>query len=96
MTSKQRAYLRGLANKMEPVLQIGKQGVTPETVRAADEVLESRELVKISVLQNCETDPGDAAVTLAGRTRAEVVQVIGKKIVLYRTAKEKPKIQLPK
>ncbi len=95
MTSKQRAYLRGLANNIEPVLHIGKQGVTPEMAAALDEALEARELIKIAVLQNCDENPRDAAETLAGRTRSEVVQVIGKKLVLYRRAKEKPRIELP-
>ncbi len=96
MTSKQRAYLRKLANTAEPVLHIGKQGVTPETVNALDEALNARELIKIAVLQSCGEEPKEAAVTLAGRTRSEVVQVIGKKLVLYRRAKENPKIELPK
>ncbi len=95
MTSKQRAYLRGLANAAQPVLHIGKQGVTPETVKALDEVLKARELVKISVLQSCEEETAEVAATLAGRTRSEVVQVIGKKLVLYRKPKDKPKITLP-
>lgn len=96
MTSKQRAYLRGLANPLDAVMQIGKQGVTPEVVAALDEVLEARELVKITVLPNCESEPADIADRLTGRSRAECVQVIGKKIVLYRRSKIKPVIELPK
>jgi RNA-binding protein len=88
MTSKQRAQLRGQANKLEAILHIGKQGVTPETVQSLDEALEARELVKITVLQNCPEEPDHAAATLAGRTRAEVVQVIGRKATLYRKSKE--------
>ncbi len=84
MTSKERAYLRGLANTAEPLLHIGKQGVTPEITNALNEALEARELVKISVLQNCDGNPAEIAETLAGRTHSETVQVIGKKIVLYK------------
>ena len=98
MTSKQRAYLKGLAMNMSPVFQIGKSSVTPELVQALDDVLEARELIKVTVLNNCMDDPRELAETVAGRTRSEVVQVIGKKIVLYRPAKneDKRKILLPR
>ena len=98
MTSKQRAYLKGLAMNMSPVFQIGKSSVTPDLVQALDDVLEARELIKVTVLNNCMDDPRELAETVAGRTRSEVVQVIGKKIVLYRPAKneEKRKILLPR
>ena len=97
MTSKQRAYLRGLAMKLEPVLQIGKASVTPELTKAVDEALEARELIKLHVLKNCFDDPRGLAETIAERTRSQVVQVIGKKIVLYREPKDKKekKIVLP-
>ena len=97
MTSKQRAYLKGLAMQMEPILQLGKSGLTPENTASVDEALAARELIKISVLQTCLEDPRDMAEILAERTRSQVVQVIGKKIVLYREGKnEKKKIVLPK
>lgn len=97
MTSKQRAYLKSLAMTMEPILQLGKNGLTPENTAAIAEALEARELIKISVLQNCMEDPHEMARTAAERTRSEVVQVIGKKIVLYKEGKdEKKKILLPK
>ena len=97
MTSKQRAYLKGLAMKMEPIMQLGKGSVTPENTAAVDEALAARELIKISVLQNCMEDPKEMAQVLAERTHSQVVQVIGKKIVLYREGKkEKKKIELPK
>ena len=80
--SKQRAYLKGLAMNMTPIIQIGKSSVTPELTQAVAEALEARELIKISVLQNCLDDPRQMAEMLAERTRAEVVQVIGKKIVI--------------
>ena len=95
MTSKQRAYLKSLAMKMDPIMQIGKATVTPELTNSVEQALEARELIKINVLKNCLADPTDIAALLAERTRAEVVQVIGKKIVLYRESKTKKKIELP-
>jgi len=97
MTSKQRSYLKGIAMTTEPIFQIGKASLTPEITAAIDEALEARESIKISVLKNCLDDGDSMAEILAERTRAEVVQVIGKKIVLYRQAKEekKRKIVLP-
>ena len=97
MTSKQRAYLKGLAMTMDPIHQLGKGGLTPENTAAVDEALAARELIKISVLQNCLEDPRQMAEVLAERTRSQIVQVIGKKIVLYREGKnEKKKIELPR
>lgn len=96
MTSKQRAYLKGLAMTMDPILNVGKSNVTPEMVTSVDEAIEKRELIKIGVLKNCMDDPRAIAETLAERTHSEVVQVIGKKIVLYRKNKNKSKIELPK
>ena len=96
MTSKQRAYLKSLAMKMDPIIQIGKSSLTPELTKAVEEALPARELIKISVLQNCLDDPRSLADMLAERTHYQVVQVIGKKIVLYREGKEdKKKILLP-
>lgn len=96
MTSKQRAYLKGLAMTMDPILQLGKGGLNPENTAAVEEALAARELIKISVLQNCLEDPREMAQVLAERTRSQVVQVIGKKIVLYREGKkDKKKIILP-
>ncbi|MCI6043585.1 ribosome assembly RNA-binding protein YhbY [bacterium] len=96
MTSKQRAYLKSLAMTMEPILQIGKSSLTPEFTKSVSEALEARELIKISVLQNCMDNPSQMAQMLAERTGSQVVQVIGKKIVLYKEGKkEKKKIQLP-
>lgn len=98
MTTKQRAYLKGLAMNLDPIFQIGKSSLTPEFTASINEVLEARELIKISVLKNCMDEPKELAQTLAERTHSEVVQVIGKKIVLYREAddKQKRKIVLPK
>ena len=96
MTTKQRAYLKGLAMTMDPILQLGKGGLTPENTAAVDEALAARELIKISVLQNCMDDPNEIAQVVAERTRSQVVQVIGKKVVLYRESKDNKKIELPK
>ena len=87
MTSKQRAYLKGLAMNIDPVFQIGKSSLTPEITQAVDEALEARELIKVTVLKNCLDDGGSIADVLAER----------RKIVLYRPAKEekKRKIVLP-
>ncbi len=95
MTSKQRAYLMHLASDLDPVLQIGKGSVTPEFVEAVSEAFNTKELIKISVLNNCLDDPRELAQTIAGRTRSQVVQVIGKKIVLYKESKDHKKIILP-
>ena len=96
MTSKQRAYLKSLAMTMDPIFQIGKGSLTPENSQAIAEALEARELIKISVLQNCLDNPRVLAEMIAERTRSQVVQVIGKKIVLYKEGKEdKKKIILP-
>lgn len=98
MTSKQRSYLMSLASTTDPVFQIGKASLTTEFEDAIKEVLEARELIKITVLKNCLDDPKEIARILAEDTRSEVVQVIGKKIVLYKQADEpaKRKIMLPK
>ncbi len=96
MTSKQRAYLRKLANDLDPVIRIGKDSITPELVTAVDEAFNNRELIKIQVLKNCFDEPYDLADTLAERTHSHVVQVIGKRIVLYKADPKDPKIVLPK
>ena len=96
MTTKQRAYLKRLAMTMDPIFQIGKSSMTPGLTAAIAEALEARELIKISVLQNCADDPRELAEMVAERTRSQVVQVIGKKIVLYKEGKDdKKKIVLP-
>lgn len=96
MTSKQRAYLKSLAMKIDPVFRVGKDSVSPELIEGIREAVDARELIKIAVLQNCMDDPKELAQILAERTRSEVVQVIGKKIVLYKESKDHKKIQLPK
>lgn len=96
MTSKQRAYLRSLSQNVSPIMQIGKQGVTPEVTEAVSECFHTRELIKLSILKNCFDDPKELAAILAERTRSEIVHVIGKKIVLYKPFKDEPVIILPK
>lgn len=96
MNSKQRAYLKSLAMNTDTILNIGKASLTPELTASVDEALEARELVKLSVLKNCQDDPREIAAMLAERTRSQVVQVIGKKIVLYRESKDHKRIELPK
>lgn len=96
MTSKQRAYLKGLAMNLDPIYQVGKASVTPEFIEGIREALEKRELIKISVLKNCADDPKELAVLIAERSGAQVVQMIGKKIVLYKESRDHKKIMLPK
>lgn len=96
MTTKQRAYLKSLAMTMDPIFQIGKNSMTPELTKAVEEALNARELIKVSVLKNCADDPRALAEILEERTKSQVVQVIGKKIVLYKEGKDKNKrIELP-
>ena len=92
LTSKQRAYLMSQASTLDSIFQIGKSSLTPEIITALDEALEKRELIKISVLKNCADDPKD----IAERTHADVIKVIGKKIILFRQAKKNTKFDLPK
>ena len=94
MTTKQRAYLKGLAMNIDPIYQIGKASITPEFTEGIKEALEARELIKVSVLKNCADDPKELANILSERTGSEIVQVIGKKIVLYKRSKKNPKIEL--
>ncbi len=96
LTSKQRAYLRSMANGIDTIFQVGKNGVTPELRETVYAALEARELVKISVLDNNMLSAAAAAELLASRTGAEIVQIIGNKFVLYRQSKTKPVIELPK
>lgn len=95
MTSKQRAYLKSLASTMDPIFQVGKSSLTPEVTEAISESFNTRELIKIAVLKNCMDDPKEIAGMVADRTHSQVVQVIGRKIVLYRESKDNKKIILP-
>ena len=98
LTSKQRAYLRGLANSLEPIFQLGKGGISHNFIAQIDEALEARELIKISLLETAGEPAREAAESICQQTGAQSVQVIGRKLVLYREAKEEEKrtIALPK
>ena len=92
LTSKQRAQLRGLANGIDTILQVGKDGIGENLIKQADDALEAREIIKGKVLDNnLDYDARTAAEELARATRSEVVQVIGTKLVLYRETHSKPK-----
>ena len=96
LTGKQKRYLRSLGNEMDPVLMVGKEEVTENVLRQANDALEARELIKGRVLQNCADVPGNIALQIAKAAQAELVQVIGRNFLLYRMAKDKPRIELPK
>lgn len=95
MTSKQRAYLRSLASTLDPIFQIGKSSLTPEVTEAIREAFNKKELIKITILKNCLDDPNAIAEALAARTQSQVVQVIGRKIVLYKESKDYKRINIP-
>lgn len=88
LNSKDRATLRAAANKLPAIFHLGKEGVTPEFTNGVRDALEARELIKIDVLSNCEWDVKEAAETISQRTNSHVVQVIGKKFVLYRKSRK--------
>ena len=94
LTSKQRAYLRGLATNEKTIMQIGKGGITDNMVKTVSDALEARELIKMSVLENSEYTPRESADLLAKATNSDVVGIIGKKIILYRESANNKKIEL--
>ncbi len=96
LTGKQKTYLKGLAHTMQPIIQIGKNGVNEMLVKTIEDALEARELIKVSVLQNCMEEPKTLAMDIAEVLEAEVVQVIGKTIVFYKQSRKKKQIILPK
>ncbi len=95
ITGKQRSYLKSIANGIEPIFQLGKNGITENFIRQMEEALEAREIVKVNVLNNSLLEPKEVANDLAQKVDAEFVQSIGNKFVLYRESKENKKIQLP-
>jgi RNA-binding protein len=95
LTGKQKRYLRSLAHHLDPIFQVGKGGVGDHLIRHVSEALEARELIKVSVLNNQEGDPKELGAEIAERAGAELVQVIGKTIVLYRESKDHKRIELP-
>ena len=96
ITSKQRAYLRSLTNKIEPIVYIGKAGITENLIEQVSDALEAREIVKGSVQENCPMTAKQALTELCEAVRAESVQAIGRKFTLYRPNHDEPKIQLPR
>ena len=96
LTSKQRSYLRSLANTIAPIFQVGKGGINENMIRQFNEALEARELIKGTVLNNAMVDSKEIAQEIAKETRSELVQVIGNKFTLYKESKENKAIVLPK
>ena len=94
LTSKQRAYLRSLAANESAIMQIGKGGISENLKKTVSDALEARELIKLTVLENCDYGTRDVAEELAEATGAEVVAVIGRKIVLYRESENKKRIEI--
>ncbi len=96
MTSKQRAYLRSLASNIDAIIQIGKDGVGDNLIEQVDGAIKNRELIKLTVLETSPIAAADAAIEIAERTKSEVIQIIGRKIVLFRRNPQKPKIEFKK
>ena len=96
LNSRQRAQLRGLANSMETIFQVGKSGVTENTVKHVRDALEARELIKLRTLETCPTSSRETAEEIAEKTGADVVQVIGTRFVLYKESKDNKQIKLVK
>lgn len=94
ITSKERAYLRGLANGIPAIMQIGKGGVGENLIKTVSDALEARELIKLTVLENSMESPKEVANALAEATSADVVGVVGRKIILYRESVNNKKIEL--
>ncbi|WP_339250676.1 ribosome assembly RNA-binding protein YhbY [Sporosarcina sp. FSL W8-0480] len=94
LSGKQKSYLRSEAHHLQPIFQIGKGGLTDQIIKQIEDALEARELIKVSILQNCEEDKDEIASKLQD-SNIEVVQVIGKILVLYKESKEKKRIVLP-
>ncbi|WP_079530342.1 ribosome assembly RNA-binding protein YhbY [Halobacillus hunanensis] len=95
ITSKQKKYLRGLSHKLQPIFQVGKAGVNENMTTQISEALEKRELIKVSILQNCFEDNSEVAHAIVGETDAELVQLIGNTIILYKESKNNKQIDLP-
>lgn len=94
LNSKQRASLRSMSNQIQPIMQIGKGGVSENLVKTVSDALEARELIKLTVLENCDMTQREIADELAAAVGADVVGVIGRKIILYRESKEHKRIEL--
>jgi RNA-binding protein len=95
LTGKQKRFLRSQAHHLNPIFQVGKGCVNENMIKQISEALEARELIKVSILQNCEMDKDEVANELSKSTKAELVQVIGSTIVLYKESRENKTLQLP-
>jgi RNA-binding protein len=95
LTGKQKRFLRSKAHHLDPIFQVGKGGVNDNMIKQVSEALEVRELLKVSILQNCDEDRDTVAASLSKGAKAELVQVIGNTIVLYKESKENKTLQLP-
>lgn len=95
LTGKQKRFLRSKAHHIQPIFQVGKGGVNSNLVKQVEEALEARELIKVSVLQNCDVDKDTVASELSNGSRAQLVQVIGSTIVLYKESVNQKRIELP-
>ncbi|MDN7240412.1 ribosome assembly RNA-binding protein YhbY [Planococcus sp. N028] len=96
LTSKQKSFLRSEAHHIDPIFQVGKGGVSGTMLRQIEEALEKRELIKISILQNNEDDKNEVAKALAEGTYAELVQLIGHTVILYKPSVKNKRIELPR
>lgn len=95
LTGKQKRFLRSQAHHLTPIFQVGKGGVNENMIKQIEDALEARELIKVSILQNCDVDKHTVAEELAAGTKAELVQLIGLTVVLYKESKENKQISLP-
>ncbi len=95
LTNKQKSFLRGESNRLQPLVHVGKSGLTESVITQIEEALEAKELIKVTILQNCDQDKNEIAAKLEEQVGIEVVQVIGKIIVLYKESVEKKRIELP-
>ncbi len=96
ITSKQRSYLKGIAHNMDPIVHMGKEGISEGFLKQLDVILEAREIVKVNIQKSSMLDTKEAANEVAQLTNSEFIQAIGRKFVLYREAKEDPQIELPR
>ena len=95
MNSKQRAYIRGLANNIDAIFQVGKNGVSDNLIKQLSDALEARELIKVNVLENSGFEVNELGILLADKTNSELIQTVGNKITLFRQRKKDSKIVLP-
>lgn len=96
LTGKQRAFLRSMANTINPIFQLGKNGIDEAFLKQIDDALEARELIKINILENSELTPREVSDVICSKLDSEGIQAIGRKLVIYRKSKKKPKIEIPK